>query len=112
MTGPNTPPGDPLSGLAALLAQRTAADEPAFDPDAQIRVRRAEAEDKVRSFVTRWVVVAYLAAWGALLIMLCIASFVTPAAGNLLSAAADVLMKVALPVVTLVLGYYFGSARQ
>jgi len=71
------------------------------------KAHRAIREDNTRSRITVTIVFAFVA---------CVASVIVAALFGVstpenLSAASSIVEKTALPIVTLVLGYYFGSSR-
>lgn len=69
-----------------------------------------EVED--RSMITRVVILVFGGSIGAVLLAIVIAGIASGKAENIAAQAADLLKSVVLPIVTLVLGYYFGRAGK
>ncbi|MFD2235384.1 hypothetical protein [Phaeospirillum tilakii] len=79
-------------------------DQPIATVDDRIKLSRASAEDKIRSRVTQWVVAVFLIQVScATIVAVCLPGAV---------ASVEKIIGMAMPVVTLVLGYYFGSASR
>lgn len=107
-----TKPTDRLAGLDALIAGTDQGLPSNIDPDAQIRVDRAKTEDAVRSFVTKSVLITYLAMLAILLLAHVLAATFSSKAPTFLPDGLDLILKGGSPIAALVLGYYFGSATR
>jgi len=104
---PNPSPKEDIDETAAHLAGIEADDGKAallLSADDQVKIGRAKSEDSVRTFVTMGVVGANIVLWviaGAAYL------FGSQAAPGVVD-----VIKVAMPVLTLILGYYFASSRR
>ena len=80
---------------------------------ADAEARRSGAEDSVRAFVTKTAIVGYVVSLAACALIAFTALFLQMSnAQSIVATGIDLLLKAGLPVVTLVLGYYFGSASK
>lgn len=90
LDGLKTGEGDAVSHLSA---------------DDQLKIGRAKSEDGVRTFVTRTVVGANVALWFVAAVAYLLGVEATPG-------IVDLNLKVTMPILMLVLGYYFGSSAK
>jgi hypothetical protein len=103
-------PGEPSSrdspvGLAERLSALEAKDQRAEATLDQAALRAAED----RSWIARRIIWIFTSVIGVVLLLYSIAGFQTGQWSNAAAQAADLIKSVMLPVVTLVLGFYFGS---
>lgn len=105
--------GDPPRLEASRLLEQLAR-ERRFVETAEKTLERVEreAETRDRSTVTMIVMVVFAVALLASIIVLVIASYASDNWSSLSQNVLDVLKSVVLPVVTLVLGYYFGRGGR
>jgi hypothetical protein len=103
------------TGSIESLDQDLSATESAVGPvltknltaEDQMRMRRAHHEDGVRSFVTKWVVGVFI------LIIFGVAAYsLLGSNADSVIRTADIVAKFYLPIVTLVLGHYFGASGR
>ncbi|MCS6855234.1 MAG: hypothetical protein NZ523_10850 [Elioraea sp.] len=106
-------PGDPPRLEANRLLEQLAR-ERRFVETAEKTLERVEreAETRDRSTVTMIVMVVFAVALLTSLVVLLVASYASQDWTNLSQNVLDVLKSVVLPVVTLVLGYYFGRGGR
>lgn len=78
----------------------------------QILLSRAKSEDRVRSTVTLTVVIGYVLLLASVIIAYLAADTWKPEISKEVEATGRLLHELGAPVLTLVLGYYFGSSKR
>jgi hypothetical protein len=99
---------DPLT----LLAQRF--DRVAQDAESAESVVAAPSTllDQDRSWITRLVLRLFVSAIGVYLLLLLLQGIVPGASARIAGTAGDMIKTIIVPIVTLVLGYYFGQSGK
>ena len=97
-------PSDVSSDLRSLEDSLVESDRDIEDVDDRIRFDRARAEDKIRSQVTTSILYAFIV---LLAVAVSVGVFFPERYKNVID-----VVTLAMPVLTLVLGYYFGSTRN
>jgi hypothetical protein len=113
MSGTGAEPAGPAPAtgdLQARLAQKSAEAE---DLDAAIERETRRQESRDRSVVTGTILTVFFVAVPLSLVALLLLSFLSKdAAPEAIKATASILKDVLLPIMTLVLGYYFGRGGR
>jgi hypothetical protein len=106
------PPGsDPEAKIAALRQEASnVVTQSKSRPEILDVVARQEAED--RSKITDWVMKGFAGALVLVFVLLVLEAAMTGNWAAVVTQAVEILKSVILPIVTLVLGYYFGRASK
>ncbi len=114
MASPENPASDPAATPDALLASVTA--EAAFSEQAAESTARAleppSLADEDRSWIARLIVRLFIAAVAAYLLFLVVQGITTGVWAGAAAQAEEMIKTIVVPVVTLVLGYYFGQSTK
>jgi hypothetical protein len=108
LAAPPPPPDQDVDALRRQIAETRA--QLAQTARAMDQGQMQEVND--RSMITRVVILVFGGSIGAVLLAIVIAGIASGQAENIATQAADLLKSVVLPIVTLVLGYYFGRAGK
>ena len=111
MTGGNRPADRLSNGLDAADADLRPLMNAPLSVDDEIRLLRNRHEDNVRTFVTKWVVSGFIAVL-AMVVVAYLAAGWFKTSTDAVAGAGDMVLKGYAPIVTLVLGYYFGSSKR
>lgn len=80
--------------------------------DETIRLKRAEEEIVIRQFVTRYVMIFYGIFLAAVTLLIYFSPFIIDDWVDMANWIRDLVLSAVLPIITLVLGYYFGSSSR
>jgi hypothetical protein len=111
---PFVPDAEGASSLEALL-RRIAAVQETVGKSGDIVQAASNRDDFDRSFIAPIVLLAYIGAIGAGFILFAIRGLHAPDAAtwtDIVKDATDLIKTAVLPIVTLVLGYYFGKSSK
>jgi hypothetical protein len=106
-----TPAGpDRQSALSARIARVEASVNRAIESVAQQQSKSIQQQD--RSWIARWIIRMFVIVVAAVLVILALQGILKGDWTQVASEATDLIKSAVLPIVTLVLGYYFGQADK
>jgi hypothetical protein len=110
---PSTPPAtgpDRQSALSARIARVEASVNRTIQSVAQQQDRSIQQQD--RSWIARWIIRMFVIVIAAVLVILTLQGLLNGDWKQVAMEATDLIKSAVLPIVTLVLGYYFGQADK
>jgi hypothetical protein len=107
---PRPPPPERQSALAARIARVETSVNRAIQTVAEQQTRSVEQED--RSWIAKWIIRMFVITVAAVLVILVLQGLLTKDWLQVSTEATDLIKSAVLPIVTLVLGYYFGQSDK
>lgn len=103
-------PSERQSALSARIARVEASVNKAIDSVAEQQIRTVQQQD--RSWIARQIIWMFVIAVTAVLVILALQGWLTQDWAQVATEATDLVKSAVLPIVTLVLGYYFGQSDK
>jgi hypothetical protein len=110
MSGSAAPPDDIVEQLAARVARVEADTGQATQTLADEKNRLQQTMD--RSWIAKMIIYVFVGAVGVVLILMAVQGYASGNWATVSGTAGDLVKSTILPVVTLVLGYYFGQSDR
>jgi hypothetical protein len=108
-----TPTGsDRQSALSARIARVEASVNRTLESVAQQRDLSIQQLQQDRSWIARWIIRMFVIVIAAVLVILTLQGLLNGDWTQVATEATDLIKSAVLPIVTLVLGYYFGQADR
>jgi uncharacterized membrane-anchored protein len=109
-SGPTPSGSERQSALSARIARVEASVNKAIDSVAEQQIRTVQQRD--RSWIARQIIWMFVIAVIAVLVILALQGWLTGNWEKVATEATDLVKSAVLPIVTLVLGYYFGQSDK
>jgi hypothetical protein len=103
---------DRQSALAARIARVEESVNRAAQSVAEQQARTARQQEEDRSWIARWIIRVFVIVVGTALVILALQGLLTKDWDKVATEATDLIKSAVLPIVTLVLGYYFGQSNK
>ncbi len=104
------PAQDRQTALSARIARVEASVNKTIESVAQQQARRIQQED--RSWIARRIILMFVIVIGAVMVLLMVQGWRSGDWSQVATEATDLVKSAVLPIVTLVLGYYFGQSDK
>jgi hypothetical protein len=111
-TAPQPTGSDGLSIFAARIARVEETVNRAAQSVAEQQTRAIQQQEQDRSWIARSIIRMFVIVVGAALVILALQGWLTTEWDKVATEATDLVKSAVLPIVTLVLGYYFGQSDK